>query len=130
MALNLPDWATDWKTAILTAERRLSPCLEQAVRTDVFLDAMTVANSLNRLAHRSADAARFSIANALEVSSVDLLSGFEEGKVSEVEAAVAVTPLAEGLLKAFAGISSPAVRAALVNLTAVLAQESAANARD
>ena len=60
MALNLPDW----KTAILTAERRLSPCLEQA-RTDVFLDAMTVANSLNRLAHRSANAARFSIANAL-----------------------------------------------------------------
>ena len=65
MALNLPDWATDWKTAILAAERRLSPRLEQAVRTDVFLDAMTVANSLNRLAHRSADAARFSIANAL-----------------------------------------------------------------
>ena len=65
MALNLPDWATDWKTAILRAERRLSPHLEQAVRTDAFLDAMTVANSLNRLAHRSADAARYSIADAL-----------------------------------------------------------------
>jgi hypothetical protein len=65
MALNLPDWATDWKTAILNAERRLSPHLEQAIRTDVFLDAMTVANSLNRLAHRSADAARYSIADAL-----------------------------------------------------------------
>jgi hypothetical protein len=61
MALNLPDW----KTTILAAERRLSPRLEQAVRTDVFLDAMTVANSLNRLAHRCADAARFSIADAL-----------------------------------------------------------------
>jgi hypothetical protein len=63
MALNLPDW----KTTILAAERRLSPRLEQAVRTDVFLDAMTVANSLNRLAHRSADAARFSIAGALDL---------------------------------------------------------------
>src|SRR5689334_4266548 len=61
MALNLPDW----KTTILTVERRLSPLLEQAVRTDVFLDAMTVANSLNRLANRSADAARYSIADAL-----------------------------------------------------------------
>ena len=61
MALNLPDW----KTTILAAERRLSPRLEQAVRTDVFLDAMTVVNSLNRLARRSADAARFSIADAL-----------------------------------------------------------------
>ena len=65
MALNLPDWATDWKTTILTVERRLSPRLEQAVRTDVFLDAMTAANSLNRLAQRSADAARYSIADAL-----------------------------------------------------------------
>ena len=83
-----------------------------------------------RGANRISASTLVSIANALEVSSVDLLSGFEEGKVSEVEAAVAVTPLAEGLLKAFAGISSPAVRAALVNLTAVLAQESAANARD
>jgi hypothetical protein len=65
MELNLPDWATDWKTAFFTAERRLSPRLEQAVRTDTVLDAMTVANSLGRLAHRSVDAARFAIADAL-----------------------------------------------------------------
>jgi hypothetical protein len=67
---------------------------------------------------------------AKRASSVELLSGFEDGKVSDIEAAVAVTPLAEGLVKAFAGISSPAVRAALVNLTNVLAQESAANRSD
>jgi hypothetical protein len=65
MELNLPDWATDWKTAFFTAERRLSPRLEQAVGTDTVLDALTVANSLGRLAHRSADAARYAIADAL-----------------------------------------------------------------
>jgi hypothetical protein len=65
MALKLPDWATDWKVAFFKAERHLSPRLEQAIRTDVFLDAMTVANSLSRLAQRSADGARYSIADAL-----------------------------------------------------------------
>ncbi len=65
MALKLPDWASDWRVAFFAAERRLSPRLEQAIRTDVFLDAMTVANSLNRLAQRSADAARYLIADAL-----------------------------------------------------------------
>jgi hypothetical protein len=65
MALKLPDWATDWKVAFFAAERRLSPRLEQAIRTDAFLDAMTVANSLSRLAQRSADGARYSIADAL-----------------------------------------------------------------
>jgi hypothetical protein len=65
MAVKLPDGATDWKVAFFAAERRLSPRLEQAIRTDVFLDAMTVANSLSRLAQRSADGARYSIADAL-----------------------------------------------------------------
>jgi hypothetical protein len=50
MELNLPGWATDWKTAFFTAERRLSPRLEQAVGTDTVLDALTVANSVGRLA--------------------------------------------------------------------------------
>jgi hypothetical protein len=63
--MRLPDWATDWKVAFFAAERRLSPRLERAIRTDVFLDAMTVANSVSRLAHRSADGARYSIADAL-----------------------------------------------------------------
>jgi hypothetical protein len=64
-AVNLPDWASDWKAAFFAAERRLSPRLEQAIRTDVFLDAMTVANSLSRLAQTSADGARYLIADAL-----------------------------------------------------------------
>ena len=65
MALKLPDWATDWKVAFFAAERRLSPRLDQAIRTDVVLDAMTVAESLSRLAQRSADGTRYSIADAL-----------------------------------------------------------------
>jgi hypothetical protein len=65
MALRLPDWATDWKVAFFAAERRLSPRLEQAIRTDVFLDAMTVTYSLSRLAQRSVGGARYSIADAL-----------------------------------------------------------------
>ena len=65
MALKLPEWATDWKVAFFAAERRLSPRLEQAIGTDVVLDAMTVANSLSRLAQRSADGARYSIADTL-----------------------------------------------------------------
>ena len=69
MELNLPAWATDWKTAFFAAERRLSPRLEQAVRTDTVLDAITVANSLGRLAHRSVDAARYAIADALGLPS-------------------------------------------------------------
>jgi hypothetical protein len=67
MALNLPDWAIDWKVAFFAAERGLSPRLEQAVGTDAFLDAMTVANSLSRLAQRSADSARYSIADAISL---------------------------------------------------------------
>lgn len=65
MALRLPDWATDWKVAFFAAERRLSPRLEQAIRTDAFLDAMTVAYSLSRLAQRSVGGARYSIGDAL-----------------------------------------------------------------
>ena len=65
MALKVPDWATDWKVAFFAAERLLSPRLEQAIRTDALLDAMTVANSLSRLANRSAGRARYSIADGL-----------------------------------------------------------------
>jgi hypothetical protein len=64
-AVNFPDWATDWNVAFFAAERRLSPRLEQAIRTDVLLDAVTVASSLGRLAQRSADGARYLIAGAL-----------------------------------------------------------------
>jgi hypothetical protein len=61
----LPDWSTDWKVAFFAAERRLSPRLERLVRTDAFLDALTVSNSLSRLVSRSADGVRNAIAGSL-----------------------------------------------------------------
>jgi hypothetical protein len=86
MALKVPDWATDWKAAFLAAERRLSPRLEQAVRTDVFLDAMTVANSLGRLAQRSADGVRYSIADALGLPTSRQVAGLQRSMDQLVEA--------------------------------------------
>jgi hypothetical protein len=65
MRLKLPDWSTDWKVAFFAAERRLSPRLERLVRTDEFLDALTVANSLSRIAGRSVEGARNAIAGSL-----------------------------------------------------------------
>src|SRR6201984_2992030 len=86
MELNLPDWATDWKTAFFTAERRLSPRLEQAIRTDAFLDAMTVANSLGRLAPRSADGARYLIVDALGVPTSRQVADLQRSMDKLVEA--------------------------------------------
>ena len=86
MAVKLPDWATDWKVPFFAAERRLSTHLEQAVRTDVFLDAMTVANSLNRLAQRSADGARYSIAGALGLPSSRQIADLQRSIDQLVEA--------------------------------------------
>src|ERR1700730_5967312 len=65
MALKLPSWATDWKTAILTLERRLSPELERLVRTDEVLDAITVTYSLRRLIGRLAAGVRDGIPGSL-----------------------------------------------------------------
>jgi hypothetical protein len=65
MALNLPSWATDLKTAILTLEGRLSPELERLVRTDAVLDAITVTHSLHRLIGRMAGGVRDSIPGSL-----------------------------------------------------------------
>jgi hypothetical protein len=65
MALNLPSWATDLKTAILTLEGRLSPELERLVRTDEVLDAITVTHSLRRLIGRVAGGVRDGIPGAL-----------------------------------------------------------------
>ena len=46
-----PEWfTTDWKKAFFAAERRLSPKLEQLVRTDAALDALAVATGLTRFA--------------------------------------------------------------------------------
>ena len=44
----------DWKKAFFAAEARLSPRLEQLVRTDAVLDALAVANGASRLARRLA----------------------------------------------------------------------------
>lgn len=52
--MNAPEWfTTDWKKAFFFAERRLSPRLEQLVRTDAVLDALAVATGLTRLAART-----------------------------------------------------------------------------
>src|ERR1700756_3777466 len=85
-AVKLPDWATDWKVAFFSAERRLTPRLEQAIRTDVFLDAMTVANSLSRLAQRSADGARYLIADALGVPTSRQVADLQRSMDKLVEA--------------------------------------------
>jgi hypothetical protein len=81
-----PDWANDWRAAFFAAERRLSPWLEQAIRTDMFLDAMTVANSLSRLAQRTADGARYLIADALGVPTSRQLADLQRSMDSLVEA--------------------------------------------
>jgi hypothetical protein len=86
MALKLPDWAMDWKVVFFAAERRLSPRLEQAIRTDVFLDAMTVANSLSRLAQRSVDGARYLIADALGVPTSRQVADLQRSMDKLVEA--------------------------------------------
>ena len=55
--MSAPDWfTTDWKKAFFAAERRLSPKLEQLVRTDAVLDALAVATGLTRFATRTVTA--------------------------------------------------------------------------
>ena len=55
--MSAPDWfTTDWKKAFFAAERRLSPKLEQLVRTDAALDALAVATGLTRFAARTVTA--------------------------------------------------------------------------
>ena len=52
--MSAPAWFTaDWKKAFFAAERRLSPKLEQLVRTDAALDALAVATGLTRFAART-----------------------------------------------------------------------------
>jgi hypothetical protein len=55
--MSAPEWfSTDWKKAFFAAERRLSPKLEQLVRTDAALDALAVATGLTRFAARTVTA--------------------------------------------------------------------------
>ncbi len=54
--MSTPEWLTlDWKKAFFAAERRLSPKLEQLVRTDPMLDALAIAKGLTRFAVRTVD---------------------------------------------------------------------------
>ena len=62
------------------------PRLEQAIRTDAFLDAMTVANSLGRLAQRSADGARYLIVDALGVPTSRQVADLQRSMDKLVEA--------------------------------------------
>ena len=55
--MRAPEWCTtDWKKAFFAAERRLSPKLEQLVRTDAAMDALAVATGLTRFAARTVTA--------------------------------------------------------------------------
>src|SRR5437660_12869169 len=55
--MSAPEWfTTDWKKVFFAAERRLSPKLEQLVRTDAALDALDVATGLTRFAARTVTA--------------------------------------------------------------------------
>ncbi len=49
-------FTTDWKKAFFAAERRLSPKLEQLLRTDGMLDALAVGYGLTRFAARTVGA--------------------------------------------------------------------------
>jgi hypothetical protein len=60
---------TDWKKAFFAAERRLSPQLEKLVRTEAFLDAVSVANGLTRLTTRTARDAGNRVVEALGLPS-------------------------------------------------------------
>jgi hypothetical protein len=69
MSPSLPAWSTDWKVAFFAAERRLSPRLEALVRTDAFLDALTVTNSLSRLAARFVQGAKTTVVSSIGLPS-------------------------------------------------------------
>jgi hypothetical protein len=96
MTSKLPDWTTDWKAAFFAVERRLSPPLERLVRTDAFLDALTVWNSLSRLAGRSVGGVRTAIAASVGLPttrqiadlqrSVDRLSELQHSNAGEQQA--------------------------------------------
>ena len=63
--MSTPEWfSTDWKKAFFAAERRLSPKLEQLVRTDAFLDALAVTNGLTRFASRTAGSVAYGLVEA------------------------------------------------------------------
>ena len=98
MKTKLPDWATDWKVAFFAAERRLSPRLERLVRTDAFLDALTVSNSLSRLAGRSLDGVRSAIAGSLGLPTSQQITQLQRSvdRLTEASRADAASRYANG----------------------------------
>lgn len=67
MASNEPSlgWITDPKQVFFYLERKVSPPLEEFVRTDGFLDALTVANSVSRIAGNIVHGGQQAIASAV-----------------------------------------------------------------
>jgi hypothetical protein len=66
----LPPWvSTDLAQAFFAAERRLSPRLEAALRTDAALDALAVLHTLRRLAGRALNGATNGMVEAIGLPS-------------------------------------------------------------
>ncbi|NMO02647.1 hypothetical protein HH308_15650 [Gordonia sp. TBRC 11910] len=64
--MKLPlEWVGDPKLAYFALERKVSPGLEEFVRTDAFLDAMTAATSIQRLVGHAVRGAQAAIAGSL-----------------------------------------------------------------
>jgi hypothetical protein len=92
MALDLPVWATDWKTAILTLEGRISPELERLVRTDEALDTITVTYSIRRLVGRLAGGIRDSIPGSLGLPTARQVAHLQRSIDRMAETAVSPMP--------------------------------------
>jgi len=66
----LPTWvSTDLTKAFFAAEKRLSPRLEAALRTDPALDAIAVSHAVRRLAGRALNGAANGIVEAIGLPS-------------------------------------------------------------
>jgi hypothetical protein len=58
-------WITDPKQVFFYVERRVSPPLEELVRTEGFLDALTVVNAVKRIAGNVVRGGQEAIASAV-----------------------------------------------------------------
>jgi hypothetical protein len=76
--MTTPEWfTTDWKKAFFATERRLSPMLEQLVRTDPMLDALAVANGLTRFAVRTVNTVGNGLVEAVGLPSSRQVRGLQ-----------------------------------------------------
>jgi hypothetical protein len=88
MALNLPSWTTDLRTAVLALDARLSPELERLLQTDEVLDAITVVHSLSRLVGRAAGAIRDGIPGSLGLPTARQIAQLQRSIDRTAEAAM------------------------------------------